>query len=115
MQFYWLTLVLSTQSNAKLTASIEEENQAATENEATVRRLQAKIDTISAILDEVNACNRLLSDCEEGIKNYETLNRQNAINEEKIGKKELDMQELQNKEQVNYLSHFYFSSIPIMY
>ncbi|KAI8581191.1 hypothetical protein K450DRAFT_233545 [Umbelopsis ramanniana AG] len=86
-------------ANAKLTSSIEEESQAATENEATVRRLQAKIDTISAILEEVNACNRLLSDCEEGIKNYETLNRHNAINEEKIGKKELDMQELQNKEQ----------------
>lgn len=38
-------------ANAKLSASIEEESQAATENEATVRRLQAKMDTISALLE----------------------------------------------------------------
>ncbi|KAJ2957268.1 hypothetical protein NQZ79_g6971 [Umbelopsis isabellina] len=87
---------------AKLTSSIEEENQAATENEATVRRLQAKIDTISSILEEVNSCVRLLSDCEEGLKNFEAFKRQNAINEENITKKGLEMQELINKEQ--YLS-----------
>ncbi|CAO3688901.1 unnamed protein product [Umbelopsis vinacea] len=86
-------------ANEKLTASIEEESQAATENEATVRRLQAKMDTISALLEEVNACVRLLTDCEEGMKNYEALKRQNAINEEKVGKKEVDMQELRNREQ----------------
>ncbi|KAG2185842.1 hypothetical protein INT43_002279 [Umbelopsis isabellina] len=87
---------------AKLSSSIEEENQAATENEATVRRLQAKIDTISSILEEVNSCVRLLSDCEEGLKNFEAFKRQNAINEENITKKSLEMQELINKEQ--YLS-----------
>jgi hypothetical protein len=43
---------------------------------------------------------RLLTDCEEGMKNYEALKRQNAINEEKVGKKEVDMQELRNREQV---------------
>jgi NADH:ubiquinone oxidoreductase subunit D len=51
-------------------------------------------------VQEVNSCVRLLSDCEEGLKNFEAFKRQNAINEENITKKGLDMQELINKEQV---------------
>lgn len=46
------------------------------------------------------------------MKNYEALKRQSAINEEKVGKKELDLQELSNREQVCTSNNSFKGSIP---